>query len=166
MSQLEKNRRYYDTDGERPQRRRDIRAALKHYTRRAMLGYVILFLAAVGNVYYARYKGDQARDAIVRSGNAVAVVGCNRDFVDREKFRALLRRLKQSTDESFKNGRSTAGQHEAAVKFYTDELGNYTSIDCRASQHTISDNPLARFAEPAPCYVGTDTAVCADRTKP
>src|SRR3954470_19503231 len=173
MTQLQHNRRRYDTDGPRPSgiseeevayysavRRRDIRSALRHYTYRAMVGYVILFLAAIGNVYYARSKGDQARNAIVRSGNAVAVAGCNRDFVDREKFRALLRRLKRSTDESFKSGRVTAVQHENAVKFYVDELANYPSIDCRRSTHTISDDPLGHFRSPPPCWSGADTANC------
>lgn len=178
MSQL-KNRRHYDQDGEWPPgiteeevafyskvRQRDIKLALKHYTQRALVGYMILFIAAFANVLYARHKGDQARNAIVRSGNAVAVVGCNRDFVDREKFRSLLVRLKRSADENARRGNATPAQHATAVKFYKDELANYPSIDCRSSVHTVSANPEApHLALPRPCYTGVDTRVCADKVR-
>lgn len=133
------------------QRQADIRVALRYYTRRATLWFVLLSVAAITNGVFTSQFAASGRDAIVKSGRVVAVAGCNRDYQDREKFRALLQRLKKATRA---NPATTPEQKRTALDFYNDQLKAYPSIDCRPSAMIITDDPGRLPRAPEPCWKG------------
>jgi len=134
--------------------KRGYEAALKQ----ARLGFALL-LIGIGAVFYLNQKDDaDARTAIVDSGRAVSVSGCNRDYEDRVKFVELLLRGKAAVLMAHKTGQQTEAQRDRGLEFYDRQLKDYTLIDCRKSEDVVSDDPDAVADAPAPYWPGEITA--------
>jgi hypothetical protein len=131
---------------------RAVRDALNRYSRRAVVGFVVLFAAFLANVFWENRLSMQGRDAIVASGRVIAVDGCNRDYVDREKFRDLLLRGQASLKLSLKAGNITQDQYDQGVEFYGQQLAAYPQLDCRSALHVITADPTKVTRTPIPCY--------------
>ena len=136
------------------QRQADIKIALKNYSKRAFAAFALFFACAIGNAWYANKLASDGRRAVVDSGNVVAVDSCNRDYVDREKFRSLLKRLKAAAVANYEAGKSTIEQRDAAVAFYNSQLDAYPRLDCRGAATILTDDPKAVRRSPTPCYPG------------
>lgn len=121
---------------------------LRNYRRSATVGFVLLLLVAGGERYIAADAASDARKAISRSANFVAVQGCNRDFKDRAKLHAIMRRGRDSLKQFVSEGTITQAQYEREVKRSKQEIRNFPLPDCRPLAQSISDNPEANHHKP------------------
>lgn len=113
--------------------------AVKRYAKRSLAGFLIL-LAGVGGalIQTARYSGE-AREAIVKSGRAVAVAGCNRDFDTTKRLRAIFDRLSAANDAAHSAGRVPDSQYKQAADFYASEKARLKLPDCVEAENLITD---------------------------
>lgn len=137
------------------QTRLAVRKYLRRYRAAALVGFMILLVGLAVALSQIGRSSDASRRTVVESGRAVAVEGCNRDYVDRRDFRALLGRLKASSKTSYESGRITRAQYEVAVSFYDGQLKRFKLPDCRLSEKLLTDNPDAKIPMITPFYEGS-----------
>lgn len=171
--QTHMRRRHYDGDGALPpgvteeevafynaQRARDIRvavnAATRRHARRALVGYFVMFLAFLGNVLYAQHVAREGREAIVKSGDIIAIDGCNRDYRERQEVRQVLIASRQFQEGALKRGDISQIQHDRAIDFYNDRLEGLPLPDCRRAGDILTDDPDSLTRMPEPLYPGKE----------
>lgn len=131
---------------------RAVRKATSKFAVAASVGYLILFGGVFAMYENGQSVSDKESNAVVQSGRAVAVSGCNRDFKDRKSFRALFERLIVAVDASVERGDATPAQGRFAKKFYQDELDKLPLFDCRDAEKVITDNPGRTARIPTPLH--------------
>lgn len=113
-----------------------------------------IFLAGI--IGYALYIDDkhssQSRDAIVTSGRAVSVSGCNRDYDTIDALRDQLENSLERIDLLVQDGTYTPRQAEIARKSTKDVLANYTLPDCRVAATVVTSDPNKDTYVPDPRY--------------
>lgn len=130
-----------------------IESAVRAAHKRATTGFIILFLGTLGS-FWVGYDGAQdSRDRIIKTGNAVAIDGCNRDFGDRQGLRKLLIAGRTLVESQRKAGKVPADQAAIAAKFYTDQLVALPLPDCREAVGSITDEKK-NVRQPVPRYPG------------
>lgn len=130
----------------------DLHAAVASYKRNALIGFLIL-LAGVGVV--GKMDSDRteaARRAIVDSGRAVAVMGCNRDFRTQQQVRGVLSASVSRSQRRLEDGEITPNEHARQVEFLRKQLEMLRLPDCRLAH--ITDDPNADVRAPDPLYPG------------
>jgi hypothetical protein len=132
--------------------RAEFARSLRRRTRRLTAGFAALAVGLVFAVADSHHNFNESLHATVHSGRAVAVAGCNDRFVDREKFRSLLLRLRHSSDASYRNHVIPKSQYVVAIKFYNEQLRNFPTIDCRIAERITADPASTEIKEPAPFY--------------
>ena len=130
---------------------RAVRKGVRSYRNSALVGFLGLLIGLIFAFSTSANRADSNREAIVKSGRAVAVEGCNRDYTDRKNFRELLERLKTATKD---NKTSTLEQKRTAIAFYDAQLKKFTLPDCRTSEHLLTDDPNAEIPVIVPYYPG------------
>lgn len=129
------------------QTERAVYKSLRTYSRRAVIGFALLFAAFTLNVLYSNRIGADARDAVINSGNIVAVSGCNRDFRSAQAVRGVLIASKDFTQQAIKRGTLPPAEAITRLNFYDTQLANLPLPDCRKSASVLTDNPdLSRLA--------------------
>ena len=137
---------------------RAVRKSLRIFSRRAVAGFIVLFVAAIGNVWFASRVSHNAREAVIKSGDAVAISGCNRDFRTIETLRVLLKTAAAASASQEKKGEISHERGAAAKQFYVSQLKALKLPDCRKSDDILTDNPNKQVAVPEPLYPGSTTA--------
>lgn len=139
-----------------------VREGVRQYRNRAVQGFVILVLGLMTLTYFqaketadARAARDAQQKALVQSGRAVAVDGCNRDFVTAQGFRATISRLKEATQMRADQNQAATKQ---AVQFYDSVLAISPLPDCRDALTVITSNPAAPVRVVDPYYPGASYA--------
>lgn len=130
----------------------------KYVWKRAIWGFVVFVVALILVAGYNNHQNTVSRDAIVQSGQAVAVDGCNRDYQDRVQFRGLLERLKEASKVSYQSGRTTKDQYDTAVDFYDDQLKKFALPDCRDAENLLTSDPNKDLPVIKPYYQGNPDA--------
>lgn len=131
------------------QTHRAVRKATRRDRATNRIAYAILTVGLLVALYIPSHDADKSRRSIVESGTAVAVQACNRDFVDRQNFRATIERL----NEAAKKSHNLTGQ-----AFYKAVLAVNPPIDCRESEDLLTDDPNAVVPSIPPYYPGADYA--------
>lgn len=130
---------------------RAVKKATRRDRRTAIVGFLVLLVGLALALSTSARQADRTREAVVTSGRAVAVEGCNRDFVDRQDFRSLLERLKTASES---NKTTTPEQKQQAVVFYDAQLKRFVLPDCRKSAALLTDDPNAQIPIIAPYFPG------------
>lgn len=115
-----------------------------------LVGLIIAFGANANTSEQSEANQREARVAIVDSGRAVAVDGCNRDFRNTDKFRGLLVRLKVATTL---NAAQPPAQRKAAISFYNTTIADQKYPNCSAARSIITDDPTKPIVVPRPLDV-------------
>lgn len=147
--------------------RRSSDNALKRYVRNAVVGYIVLLVGVGGTFAIGQHNDSTARErdretgqavvkTIVRSGNIVAVEGCNRDYRTTKKVRAILQAAQQGITRNYKNGLMTKAQFEQALDFYTKQLATLPLPDCRGATKILNSDPDKPQKHIIPLYPGKD----------
>lgn len=136
------------------QTKRAVRKATRRDRAVNRVAYVILAIGLVVAIAIPAREQANQREAMVQSGNAVAVEGCNRDFVDRQNFRATIARLRRAA-------RDSKTPNPEAIAFYTAVLAVNPPLDCRDAQKLLTDDPDARIPTIPPYYPGASYAPIA-----
>lgn len=144
------------------QTERAVAKATRRVTQRATAGFLILLIGLGGQYYVGqqdlvarREIAQKQRTAIVHTGNAVAVAGCNRDFISTKALRGLLMSALSQTTAARKRGDISAEQYGRAKSFYTAQLANLPLPDCRPVAHLVSADPNKPTSIPTPLYEAT-----------
>lgn len=126
--------------------------SLKRYARSATVGFLILLAANAYVWSYSNRNNNQSRDAIVRSGKAVSISGCNRDFRSTQALRGVLKTADQLQARAIKTGEITISpkQRQIAHKFYSQQLRNLPLPDCKAAGEVLTNDPDAKPLVPRP----------------
>lgn len=135
------------------------RKEIRGYRNRAILGFLVLLLAVVylwnsqerSSIERAKEAQDQ-RAQIVRSGNIVAIDGCNRDFLDRQALRGLLTASQAASKRSYRRDLITKTRYELSREFFQEQLKALPLPDCRNASNTLTTNPNKPLNLPAPLY--------------
>jgi len=138
---------------------REVEGALTRYVRGAIVAYVLL-VAALGYALWrdshdrADRRADSiaAREQVVNSGNAVAVQGCNRDFVTTKHLRDVLINAAAFQRAALKRGDISPAQYSRAITYYNSQLAGLPFPDCRHTLHILTDNPQRTVHIPTPLY--------------
>jgi hypothetical protein len=143
------------------ERQTDIRRALKHFRNQALIGYLILLFGLL--FVWQTFQHDQGerrkvaqaqRETIVRSGRAISVDGCNRDFRSTLKLRAVFIAAKQQTKAQHDQGAISDARYARTVKFYNDQLKEIVLPDCRKAREVVSQDPNRVVNIPRPLHPG------------
>lgn len=139
------------------------RYALRVYSRRMLVGFLVL-LAGVGYAVHTSNSdsaagrealaksGQASAAAIVSSGRALAVDSCNRDFQSIGRQRGLLIRAEAQIPKAVKKGQISQEQAKDAFKFYNDELSRIPLPDCRKVKLILTDDPKKPISQPVPLH--------------
>ena len=111
--------------------------------------YVVLVLGLIVALAIPGRQATAQRESIVASGRAVAVQGCNRDFVDRQNFRATISRLRDASREN---------DNAEAIGFYSAVLSVNPQLDCREAERLLTDDPDAKIPTIQPYFNGAPYA--------
>lgn len=140
-------------------RRDSVRRAVKRFRNAALVGYLVLTVGVVvafqnnhNESTQRRAQGVAQRDAIVKSGSAVAVDGCNRDFKTITGLRAVLMDAKTFQRNQLKQGHITPQQYATAKSYYNTQLGRLVLPDCRRAASVITQNPDKPVPAPVPLH--------------
>lgn len=140
-------------------RRQSVRGAVRKYRNEALVGYFVLLIGIAVVFGFQRHEthnrvqqGVAQRDAIVRSGTAVAVDGCNRDFHTIRGTRHVLEDAREFQRAQHKKGLITDEQYQRANDFYSTQLAHIPLPDCRLAEKIITQNPDKPVTVPTPLH--------------
>lgn len=139
-----------------------IGASLKRYVKRATVGFGILFAGLVTTYSIAAHDNDLSRQAIVDSGQAVAITSCNRDFDQAQRARAGIRsEFRNGLGQLalfVKEGTITEAQGERlrkeSIREKNADLKDTPLPDCRQADDQLTSDPDDDIKVPAPKYPG------------
>jgi hypothetical protein len=129
---------------------RAVRVAQRRGMRIALTGYLIFFAGIVAERQISAGEANDAREAIVQSGTAVAVTACNERFRDRRSLRAVLIASRNATRASKD---ISDERRKASEAFFNDRLSKLPLPDCRSSLTVLSDDPNAKVKIPKPLFL-------------
>ena len=140
-----------------------IKNAIRAYQRRAIGGFLVLFLGLGGAFYLDRQHNEDRRKeiiqqgakqdrAIVASGDAIAITGCNRDYETIDALRDQLEVSLKRIDSLEKDGTYSPRQAEVARDSTREFLSKYHLPDCREADNTLTAEPKKPIIVPAPRY--------------
>lgn len=129
-----------------------LHAAIRGYQRRALTGFLILLLGIGVVTKLDSDRGAAAREAIVDSGRAVAVLGCNRDFRTQQQVRGVLEASITRSQRRLEAGEITPNEHARQEEFLRAQLAQLPLPDCRLA--TITDDPNEEVMVPEPLHPG------------
>ena len=115
--------------------------ALRRYVIGCTTAFLLLLGASGFNYYDSHRQSDQARGAIVQSGSAVSVSGCNRDFRTITSLRLVLTDAKALYEDSLKAGKLTQAEYERGVQYYDDQLERLALPNCHDAGKILTDTP-------------------------
>ncbi len=141
------------------QTERATRKALRHWARRATVGFVVL-AAGIGAAFYndasnedaQQTRNAEARKTIVDSGRAIAVEACNRDYRTTVELRAILDRAARVQKANFNEGTINRRTWDRLDAHLTKALIRLRVPDCREAREVLTQNPDERIIIPAPLY--------------
>lgn len=133
---------------------RAVKKATRRFAVAASVGYLLLIAGVVGMYENGQSVSAAEQNAIVRSGRAVAVDGCNGRFQDRQKIRAVFQRSKDATEELYKHGALSKARRDSSIEFYDHELREFPLPDCRAAEKILTDDPGHSTTQPVPRFPG------------
>jgi hypothetical protein len=132
--------------------RGESRKVLKRYVQGAVVAFLIL-LTGLGWSLYAQGKdSSEGRTAIVQSGRAISVDGCNRDFRTIGKVRDVFMRSALFLRAQYDRGDITLAAYERGVAYYSQQLATFPLPDCRAALTIVTDDPNATVRVPVPLH--------------
>jgi hypothetical protein len=136
-----------------------VRRGVKQYRNNALIAFVLLF---AGFLYNANNNRIQDRDseranadgraAIVQSGDAVAIDGCNRAYEERLKIRDVFQNSKRLVQSRVNQGLGSADDAKAAIDFYDQQLESFKLPDCRKAASLLTDDPSKPIPMIEPWY--------------
>jgi hypothetical protein len=121
----------------------------------ALLGFVVLTFGILGAITASSNQAKDSRNAVVQSGRAVSVAGCNRDFINARSVRGVLIAAQAQTRLNEKRGIITASQAADAQAFYDEQLARLTLPDCRKAMKIVTGDPNKTTKIPTPLYETT-----------
>jgi hypothetical protein len=130
------------------------RIAVREYRNRAIVGFIILLFGIIYVQWYNSHTAKEAREAIVQSGRAVALLGCNRDYHTQQALRSVITASKAFAVTAEKNGVITEADLAARQDFYDAQLAKIEIPDCRAAKSVVTDDPRDLGPLPEPLYPG------------
>ena len=131
----------------------------KFWRRGAMVGFALLFAGSLGNSYVDRERANDGRQALVNSARVVVIDGCNRDFRNTERLRALLIRAETAIEEQYRSDFISKRRYDEAIKFYEAEIKRLKLPNCKTARNVITDDPFTPVPDPPlPLYPGSPLA--------
>lgn len=125
---------------------------LRSYRRQAIIGFLILLIGVAAAFYRGQTLANDSRDAIVDSGDVVAVSGCNRDYETIDALRDQLEVSLDRIDQLEADGTYTKAQASAGRESTHQFLDKYQLPDCRPVSSILSSDPDGRFTVPPARY--------------
>jgi hypothetical protein len=134
------------------QTRKAVEKAESRAIRRALVGYAILFAGVLGMYINGQSTSTHEREAIVESGQAISVAGCNRDHRTTKALRNVLTTANQQRREAFRRGAITSEEYAAARKYFRQQRATLIIPDCREAQDIVTDDPDKKIVVPTPLH--------------
>lgn len=130
-----------------------------------LAAFVILFAGFAGSLILnnnfqtqttnkVQKQAVASRNAIVKSGDAIAVQGCNRDFNTISILRAQLKDNLNRIDALVADGTYSHRQGKEAKRSINTLLAKYRLPDCRIADDILTGNPKDKIVVPTPRYPG------------
>lgn len=138
------------------QTRLAVNKSLRKYVRGAIVGFLVLAFGFGYALHENSVTSNEGREAVVNSGKAVSVAGCNRDFRATERARGLLIRAQDATTRQHEAGKIPDDQFKEAQDFYAKELSKNPLPDCRKVEVALTDDPNAPISIPPALYPKTN----------
>lgn len=132
----------------------DTLQALRRYRTGALTGFVILTLGLLGAVGVSEHHNAKARQAVLDSGRAVAVVGCNRDFQQGAELRAIIKQGRDQIQQYVQEGTLTQAQADRSIKASNEALERLPLPDCRRVGDQLTSDPDEDIRVPEALYPG------------
>ena len=128
-----------------------VQKEFRHCRRQATVAFVILTVGIIA-AFAIRVDESKQRDAaIVKSGTAIIVEGCNRDYTTIQAARAAVARARANTRRLEKSGAITPAEADAGQDQYDFALTKLVLPDCVAASKILSSDPgKAPAAQPTP----------------
>jgi hypothetical protein len=133
---------------------RGTKKGVQHYRNNAIIGFIILALG-IGYIQWDHSNHTkESREAIVKSGRAVALLGCNRDYNTQNALRGVLTASKEFARTAARRGNITGADLQERLAFYDRQLERIEVPDCRTARSVVTDDPRDVGELPAPLYPG------------
>lgn len=128
--------------------------ALRRYRNGALTGFILLALGLGTAIYVGEQHNTESREAVVDSGRAVAIVGCNRDFHQTIELRTIIRDGRDSIKQYVAEGTLTEAQAARSIEQSNEALERLPLPDCRRVGEQLTSDPTDDITVPAPLYPG------------
>lgn len=137
-----------------------IKRALKSFSKKATAGFLVLLIGVGVNSYFGQHYNTVARErdakttmrasqAIVRSGNLVAVDGCNREYRSTQGLRDIVSHGADAVKRQHSQGLLTSEQERKSLAFYQELNEKLVLPDCRDAAKILSIDPKKVQTPPA-----------------
>lgn len=137
-----------------------VREGVRQYRNRALQGFVLLVVGLICLTWFQSHETSQRRalaagqrDAIVKSGRAVALTGCNRDFKTAQAFQATIEAVREAAKR-----RPDSIERANALHFWDEVLRISPLPDCRMAENVVTQDPHRPIVRIDPFYPGAPYA--------
>lgn len=120
--------------------------------RPALIGYIVLGGGIIGGFLVNQDHNNETRQAVVDSGQAVAIESCNRDYNQTFELRRLIDKSYAQIEQALKDDRispEAAAQQRANLAEALDRL---VLPDCREVRGALTSDPDADIEVPVPLH--------------
>lgn len=122
----------------------------------ATIGYVTLVLGLIFVQQVGNNTSEKERSAIVDSGRAVSVDGCNRDYREDVRIRDVFLTSQSIVKARLKAGESPDPANDRKViQFYDAQLAAFELPDCRKAESLLTSDPDKFVPNIDPFYEGS-----------
>lgn len=120
--------------------------------RPALIGYIVLGGGIIAGFFVNQDHNNNTREAVVDSGQAVAIESCNRDYNQTFELRSLIERSLAQIETAEKAGRFTSEEATQQRQNLKRALRRLKLPDCREVRGALTSDPNADIQIPVPLH--------------
>lgn len=125
---------------------------LRNWVIGGTIAFVLILIGLIVAFHVDAQHNEESRKAIVNSGRAVSVAGCNRDYDSIQKLRGIIIASRPQLKTYYEEGSLTRAQYLRALDNIQKQLKDYPLPDCRRSLKVLTDDEDATVVIPEPKY--------------
>lgn len=119
--------------------------------------FLILLIGILVVFHLGNRASEGERQAIVDSGKAVAIDGCNRDYTEDVRIRDVFLTSQSVIQRRIDSGQSPNPKADKqAVAFYDEQLKTFKLPDCRKAESLLTSDPDRFVPEVEPFWQGSN----------
>lgn len=117
-----------------------------------LVGYAILAAGVISGFVVNQNANERGREAVVKSGQAVATLSCNRDFNQTSELRTIINSGRDNIELLVQEGTLTREQADRSLDESDKALDRLPLPDCRHAADQLTSDPDEDIKVPTPLH--------------